>query len=282
MVLAIITEFWYSVIVSLHPGLATPTIAPTSITTEASTFLRDAIVAGVWPPGTRIPELEVAAQLGISRTPLREALRALFAEGLVDAVPRTGYVVHAHTASELQDVYQARGFFEGEAAHRAATLMEESELWSLESCVTESRRLDEQRQDMEKDTLVVLTNANSKFHTLILEGSRSSVFRRIVGQLMVRPLAYRAYNWYTPEERRRSRQEHADILAALMDRDADRARSLMIEHTAQIARVVTTRAFASATSSPIPGGESGLTAHQRAHTSVALKKPPIRKQERGN
>ena len=86
----------------------------------ATELIREAIVDGRLPPGQRLKEEELARELGISRTPVREALLILQTEGLVDAAPNRGAVVRSHDADDLEDLYQLRALLEGYAARRAA------------------------------------------------------------------------------------------------------------------------------------------------------------------
>src|SRR5437867_1687707 len=86
----------------------------------ATELIREAIVDGRLEPGQRLKEEELARELGISRTPIREALLMLQAEGLVDAVPNRGAMVRVHTPEDLDDLYQLRALLEGYAARRAA------------------------------------------------------------------------------------------------------------------------------------------------------------------
>src|SRR2546429_295825 len=86
----------------------------------ATELIRDAIIDGRLSPGRRLKEEELARELGISRTPIREALLILQSEGLVEATPNRGATVRAHTVDDLDDLYQLRALLEGHAARRAA------------------------------------------------------------------------------------------------------------------------------------------------------------------
>lgn len=215
-------------------------LAPSSVSGEAYNYLRAALSAGDWGPGQRIQDLEVATQLGVSRTPIREALHRLASDGLVEVVHGRGFVVRRFSLRELDDYYRARAFLEGEAVHHAANRMTDQEVWQLESSITEAQHMAEVHPDKTDESIRLLTKSNVRFHEMVLRGSRSRIFTQIVSQLMARPLVYRAYYWYQPEERLRSENQHRDIYTAIANRDADRARALMIEHTQHIASVVTT------------------------------------------
>src|SRR4029077_11389899 len=86
----------------------------------ATELIREAILDGRLPPGHRLKEEELARELGISRTPVREALLVLQTEGLIDAAPNRGAVVRSHDSDDLEDLYQLRALLEGYVARRAA------------------------------------------------------------------------------------------------------------------------------------------------------------------
>src|SRR5207247_11200915 len=97
----------------------------------ATELIREAIIEGRLAPGQRLKEEELARELGISRTPVREALLMLQAEGLVDAAPNRGAVVRSHDADDLEDLYQLRALLEGYAARRAAAHISETAVADL-------------------------------------------------------------------------------------------------------------------------------------------------------
>src|ERR1700682_3154662 len=101
----------------------------------ATELIREAILEGRLEPGARLKEEELARELGISRTPVREALLMLQAEGLIETVPNRGAVVRTHDADDLIDLYQLRALLEGYAARQAAARVSDEELDLLrESC----------------------------------------------------------------------------------------------------------------------------------------------------
>src|SRR5437868_9162498 len=121
----------------------------------ATELIREAIVDGRLPPGQRLKEEELARELGISRTPVREALLILQAEGLVDAAPNRGAVVRSHDADDLEDLYQLRALLEGYAARRAATNIPEAavtELWA--SCERFESLAEGDVQELVKENLL--------------------------------------------------------------------------------------------------------------------------------
>ena len=189
----------------------------------ATELIRQAIVDGRLPPGQRLKEEELARELGISRTPVREALLILQAEGLVDAAPNRGAVVRSHAAGDLEDLYQLRALLEGYATRRAAANITEAALESLEaSCDRFEELMDSEVQELVKENLF--------FHNVILEASRSRRVAELVRKVIELPLVYRSYIWYSVDQRRISAHYHRQITKALRSRDGERAELVMKEH----------------------------------------------------
>jgi DNA-binding GntR family transcriptional regulator len=190
----------------------------------ATELLRNAIVDGTLTPGQRLKEEELARSLGTSRTPVREALVMLQAEGLIDASPNRGATVRSHSADELDDLYQLRALLEGHAARRAAARATDeliAELWA--SCA----RFDGL---IAKGDVHDLVQENLAFHTLILEAAGSDRLESIVRTVTDLPLVYRSYIWYSDEQRKISLHYHQQITRALESRDGERAELVMTEH----------------------------------------------------
>ncbi len=190
----------------------------------ATEVIRQAILDGRLEPGRRLKEEELARELGISRTPVREALLMLQAEGLVDATPNRGAIVRSHDADDLRDLYQLRAVLEGYAARLAAGRIADEEvdlLWA--SC----DRFDAITADADIRALV---RENFFFHSSVLDFAGSSRLSWMVRKVIETPLVYKSYNWYTPDQRRISGHYHRQIARALGARDAERAELLMKEH----------------------------------------------------
>jgi len=200
----------------------------------ATELIRTAIIDGRLNPGERLKEEELARELGISRTPVREALLVLHAEGLVDAAPNRGATVRAHTAEDLDDLYQLRALLEGYAARRAAGRISDGDVERLhESC----ERFDALRGG--RDDLFELVKENLFFHRTILDAAGSQRLGEMVRKVMDIPLVYRSYIWYSPDQTRISVHSHRQIVKALAARDAERAEMVMKEHIFEARDVLT-------------------------------------------
>jgi DNA-binding GntR family transcriptional regulator len=189
----------------------------------ATELIREAIVDGRLIPGERLKEEELARELGISRTPVREALLVLQAEGLVDAAPNRGAAVRAHDARDLDDLYQLRALLEGYAARRAGGRITPEQIERLRaSCDRfESLRGDDVRE---------LVKENLFFHNTILEAAGSARTASMVRKVIELPLVYKSYIWYSPDQKRISAHYHRQITKALEVGDAERAELVMKEH----------------------------------------------------
>jgi DNA-binding GntR family transcriptional regulator len=190
----------------------------------ATEVIREAIIDGRLEPGRRLKEEELARELGISRTPIREALLMLQAEGLVDAIPNRGAMVRVHNADDLEDLYQLRALLEGYAARRAGTRITDDQVAELSASCDRFDALDSETELRE------LVRENMVFHSTILEIAGSSRLAAMVRRVIELPLVYRSYIWYSPDQKRISGHYHRQIVTALTSRDAERAELIMKEH----------------------------------------------------
>lgn len=191
----------------------------------AAELIREAITDGRLVPGQRLKEEELARELGISRTPVREALLMLQAEGLVDTTPNRGATVRTHSAEDLDDLYQLRALLEGYAARRAATRISEEDIDRLrESC----DRFDALRGS--EEDLRDLVKENLFFHSTILQAVGSARLASMIRKVIELPLVYKSYIWYSPDQKRISGHYHRQITNALAARDSERAELIMKEH----------------------------------------------------
>jgi DNA-binding GntR family transcriptional regulator len=190
----------------------------------ATELIREAIIDGRLEPGRRLKEEELARELGISRTPVREALLMLQAEGLVVATPNRGAIVRVHTPEDLDDLYQLRALLEGYAARRAAMRISDEGVEEL--------RLSCQRFEAlsPEDDLRGLVRENLFFHNAILDIAGSARLAAMVRKVIELPLVYKSYIWYSPDQKRISVHYHDQIVKSLATRDADRAELIMKEH----------------------------------------------------
>lgn len=201
-----------------HPPLAR------TASSAAAEMIRQAIVDGRLAPGQRLTEERLARELGISRTPVREALKVLQSEGLVDAAPNRSATVRAYEREDLEDMYQLRALLEGAAARRAAGRLTDEQVLALRASCERFEAMSAEGDLRE------LVRENFVFHNTIIEAAGSARLAGMVRQVVELPLVYKSYVWYSPEQTRISQHYHRQITRALERRDAERAELVMKEH----------------------------------------------------
>jgi DNA-binding GntR family transcriptional regulator len=174
-------------------------------------------------PGQHLVEKDLAAALGVSRQPVREALQRMHTEGWVDLRPALGAFVHIPTEAEADQLLAARSLLEAESARLAAeqaTPEQIEHLWELQRVGEEALAVDDQE---------VLVSANASLHTHIVAMSGNKVLADLRASV-----EHRVRWYYMPIAQVRSKdawEEHAELIAAIAGRDASRAGALMRLHT---------------------------------------------------
>jgi DNA-binding GntR family transcriptional regulator len=191
--------------------------------------LRALILTGEYGPDERLVEEQLAERLGVSRTPVRQALTMLEAEGLVEIAPNRGATVCSFSTEDVWDIYDLRAVLEGHAARRAAGRITTGELARLRELTGEMEGLAGRFEDHEEE-IRTLVGLNQEFHGTIVEASRNTRLQRLINRTVEIPLMFKAFFWYTPHERIISNHYHRQILEALERGDADRAEIIMREH----------------------------------------------------
>ncbi len=187
--------------------------------------LRRALGTGELKPGQPIRQEALAERLGVSRVPLREALKILEGEGRVIHQPHRGYQVPELSLSELHEVFWIRGILESQAVRLATAQLTEAD---IERIVVAQHAAD----TAALGDAHAMTTANREFHFAIFEGSRRDRLVQIIRNLWNATDAYRWVYYETHHNRERVRQEHREIVEALRRRDADRVISALDAHRA--------------------------------------------------
>jgi GntR family transcriptional regulator of vanillate catabolism len=193
--------------------------------------LRDWILHGQMRPGTRLEEIPLAEQLGVSRTPVRAALGTLASEGLIDHLPKRGYLVRAFDMEEIVAAYEVRSVLEGLACRSAATRgLTEAQTRQLKASLADGDRILAGGQLRPEDH-EPYQQMNVTIHDTLLEASGNPWVTRFALQAQNIPFASdRIILWDDHPIILRSHGDHHRIVEAVIARDSARAEQLMREH----------------------------------------------------
>lgn len=194
---------------------------------KAYRTVRERIVRGIYPAASRITEHEVAAAAGVSRTPAREALRQLHAEGLVEFTPHQGAVVAEWTSEDRQDVFELRALLEAYGAARAAGRVTPAGIGELRQMAEDQYR---ETQSKPVGYLENIGALNSRFHRRIHDFAGSSRLSSALASLIEAPLMMKTFAAYKEEDLIRSAAHHLEIVRALEAGDPDWSAALMRSH----------------------------------------------------
>jgi DNA-binding GntR family transcriptional regulator len=209
-----------------------------SASVAVADLVRHAILHGRLRPGARLKEDAIAREFAVSRTPVREALAILQAEGLLETSRNRGASVRTYSPEDLDEMYEVRGILEGAAARRAATRRTAKQLALL-------RRSCRRFTELGSGDLEALVSENARFHDTILEASGSRYLSAFAAQVRAVPLSYQSYAWYGPGQLAMSQASHCRVLDAIAAKDADRAEQEMREHLT-VSRETLTAAYRAA------------------------------------
>ena len=204
-------------------------ISAHSLADQARDRIREAIFEGKIKPEERLTIERIAAEFGISRTPVREALKALETDGIVRIEPHRGAIVQRFDEGELSDRYTVRALLEGYAGELACRADAEAIARELEANCDQLQQAIATISHDDLDAVRVLVDLNARFHDRILSASGSKTVLRMLGALRM-PVAYRLYIWRVPERRQFSLDIHRRIAAAFRARRPKEVRRLMQAH----------------------------------------------------
>ena len=192
--------------------------------------LRRLILEGEYGPNERLVEEQLAEKLQVSRTPIRQALTMLEAEGLVEIEPNKGAAVRSFSARDVWEIYDLRAVLEGHAARRAAGRISREELDRLWTLTGEMERQNRGQFLSHEEEIRWLVGANGEFHGTIAAAGRNARLEQLIRRTVQVPLVFKAFYWYTPHEHVISNHYHRQIAGALEAGDAERAEIVMREH----------------------------------------------------
>lgn len=192
--------------------------------------LRELLLAGVFPPESRMQEVALAERMEVSRTPIREALRVLAQDGLLTYQPNKGYLVRRFELQDIIKVFRVRAVLEGLGARLAAEqgVAEKQRQALLDSLAWGDRLL---RQGVGSDACDQWRDMNTQFHIAILEAADNELLYRFAGTSRKVPVVFNgSFKFYSGVDFRRSLDHHQVIFDAIEKRQGERADRLMQEH----------------------------------------------------
>lgn len=192
---------------------------------QAYDLLSERIAAGEITPGMRLKESALAESLGFSRTPVREALRRLAADGLVVVSPNRGAQVVSYTGDEIDAFFSVRVILEPQATVLAVPRFRDDEIDELEDLASRMTALSASTPDMH-----LLGELNRDFHDRFLQGSGNRALASAVSAVVRPAVVYRTFHRYSPEQLQRSMAHHLELVAATRARDPEWAESVMRTH----------------------------------------------------
>lgn len=187
--------------------------------------LRMAILRGTFKPGEKLDQQQISSDLGVSRSPVREALRTLAAEGLVTIIPNRGAIVTKRSIEELDELQFIRRMLEGTAARRAAFRMEDQRLESL----AEILDLADRTNDLEE-----ILALNNRFHTTIYNAYSQPILMDHIQQLRNKVAPYNRVYLESAGNKEVAWAGHRRIYEACIQRDGELAEKETNEHLEQV------------------------------------------------
>lgn len=192
-------------------------------------YIRERITSGEFPPGYRLKERDLSTELGISRIPIREAVRDLSKEGFVTMLPRRGALVSELVPEDLDDIFEVRMALEVTQCVLAAQRASNEEIMRLRGCVAATK------DAMKRGDRDAIHAANGEFHDVLVEMGHNPVLAQVLEPLRNR------IQWLLRQNKDVSAicQEHEEIAEAIGARDVERARQVAHQHVVTSRRVAT-------------------------------------------
>jgi len=187
-------------------------------------YIKNQIINGHYKPGESLVESKMAEELGVSRTPIREAIRLLELEGLVETTPNKGAVVLGISSKDVEDIYAIRCLVEGLAARWAAEHMSSIDKKEMQKIID---LMDFYSQKGDLDELADLDN---RFHQIIYEASGSKILNLTLGNLHQYVQIARLESLKVPHRLDRTLAEHHAILNAFLEGTPEQAEAALTEH----------------------------------------------------
>lgn len=188
--------------------------------------LREDILSGVYEDQEELREITIGEEMGVSRTPVREALRQLELEGLVTIIPNKGAYVTSIKAKDVADIYHVRSMLEGLCARWATEHITDEQIGRLEEILV----LSEFHVQRGNGDTAQVSELDGKFHQVLYEASYSRILEHVLSDFHKYVQMARRLSVKKKERAEKSIAEHRDILEAIRNKDADLAEKLANQH----------------------------------------------------
>jgi len=195
--------------------------------TKAYEIIRTAVLNGEFAPGDRLKEERLVDLCGVSRTPVREAIKRLAAENYVVMKPNQGGHVANWSNQEIEDIFKLRALCEGMAARRAAALITDTQMQTLR---TQQKVIDALLADSGAFNVEDFLEANRVFHETIMDATQSEVIKQAVFRLVSPPMVYQTAQSYSRQDLLRSNAHHLELIEALEEKNGDWCDAVMQTH----------------------------------------------------
>ena len=186
--------------------------------------LREAIIKNQFKSGERLMETELADEMMVSRTPVREAVRKLQSEGYVVMLPRKGTYVSSLTIQDVNDVFEIRGALESMAAYHAAVRASDEEIAVIRDFIETEAKL------WDSSDLARTIESDIRFHSMLYRASQNKKIENLINDLREQTQRLRSSTLSRPGRLRFALDEHRQILAAIEARNPEAARAASIAH----------------------------------------------------
>nr|WP_088006098.1 GntR family transcriptional regulator [Indiicoccus explosivorum] len=196
-------------------------------------FIKDAIILGDFSPGERLTEEALASTLKVSRTPIREAIKQLETDGLITPYKRRGYIVREFSLEDIRQIYNLRALLESFGASEAALYRTSEE---LERMYNKNAAYEIAISKLKRSDILTIRNVqqvNQEFHEEIFKATKNEHLRTHISKVVVVPLIFRSFYWYSERMLLRSLEVHKTILKAIENQEPERAKIAMQEHIYQ-------------------------------------------------
>ena len=198
-----------------------------SLSSKVFQKLRDNILTGKYAEQEELRENTIGKELGVSRTPVREALRQLELEGLVTIIPNKGAYVSGITGEDVKDIYRMRSLLEGLCARWAAERITEEQLDRLDEIILLAEFHSKRENTINAEQI---TELDGQFHAVLYEACGSRILKHTLTDFHKYVQNARKLSIFSGERARKSIREHKMILRAIRERDPDLAEQLANEH----------------------------------------------------